>query len=91
MAKAASPARTGRPPSFRLLLMTVASDHDNAAQTSVLFPLDCSRVNVKLTSTVYLTRPTYSVVEGPGGVSVGNRMITCVQLKPTCLGRRDPW
>src|SRR6267143_2664249 len=43
---------------------------------SVAVPLVLCIVNVPLVSTVKTTRPTYSVVEGPAGTSVGNRIKT---------------
>src|SRR6267143_1385043 len=43
---------------------------------SVAVPLVLCSVNVPLVSTVKTTRPTYSVVEGPAGTSVGNRIKT---------------
>ena len=48
--------------------------HLRAAQMSVLFPLSFTTVVTKLMSTVKTTLPTYSVVDGPAGTSVGKRI-----------------
>ena len=54
---------------------------------SVACPSCCCKLKLELVSTVKMTRPTYNVVEGPGGVSVGKRMRT---LCPVLTQMLDP-
>ena len=49
---------------------------ERTAQMSVDLPLVSSNVNTPPVSTVNTTWPTYSIVEGPGGTSVGKRINT---------------
>src|SRR5205823_4662901 len=59
--------------------------HDKAAQMSIAFPLCCCRVKVPLLSIVKTRRPTYSVVVGPAGTSVGKRMrMLCPMVTTVC-------
>jgi hypothetical protein len=49
---------------------------DSSAHRSRCVPLDPTSVNVKSGVDVYVTRPTYNVVDGPAGKSVGNKIST---------------
>lgn len=53
-----------------------ANHPDKAAHRSTDFPVVRPSVNTPLVSTVKITRPMKSVVEGPAGTSVGKRINT---------------
>ena len=53
------------------------------AQMSVAFPVVPRSVKLLKASDLYTTRPTYSVVVGPAGTSVGNKMSTICPVVTT--------
>ena len=69
---AASAAVTAKPGHRSAL----RESQDSSAHRSLCVPLDPTSVNVKSGVDVYVTRPTYNVVDGPAGMSVGNKIST---------------
>jgi hypothetical protein len=60
---------------------------DKVAQISIVLPLTPCTVKTPLVSTVKTIRPTFSVVDGPAGTSVGKRIRT---LCPVSVSTYDP-